>query len=59
MEDPRIQDGLTMCQSIWYGVAIQIVTTAIRVYNLNPEQGKALKELYLKPNAYIVRLRLD
>lgn len=59
MDDPRIQDGLELIQTIWYGVAIQIVNTAIRVYNLNPAQANALKEVYLKPNAYSVRLRLD
>lgn len=59
MEDPRIQEGLDMIQTIWYGVAIQIVQMAIRTYNLTPEQGRALKELFLKPNDYTVRLRLD
>jgi hypothetical protein len=59
MEDPRVQEGVDMIQSIWYGVAIQIVTMAIRTYNLNPEQSKALKELFLKPNDYTVRLRTD
>ncbi len=59
MEDPRIQEGVEMIQTIWYGVAIQIVNMAIRTYNLNPEQGKALKELFLKPNDYTVRLRME
>ena len=57
MEDPRVQEGIDMIQTIWYGVAIQIVSMAIRTYNLNPEQGKALKDLFLKPNDYTVRLR--
>jgi hypothetical protein len=57
MEDPRVQEGVDMIQSMWYGVAIQIVNMAIRTYNLNPEQSKALKELFLKPNDYTVRLR--
>ena len=59
MEDKRIQEGLDIIQTIWYGVAIQIVNMAIRTYNLNSEQGKALKELFLKPNEYSVRLRND
>lgn len=59
MEEPRIQEGVEMIQTIWYGVAIQIVNMAIRTYNLNPEQGKALKELFLKPNDYTVRLRIE
>jgi hypothetical protein len=57
MEDPRVQEGLDMIQTIWYGVAIQIVNMAIKTYNLTPEQGKALKEVYLKPNQYTVKLR--
>jgi hypothetical protein len=57
MEDSRIQEGVTMIESIWYGVGVQIVNMAIRIYNLNSEQAKALKEAYLKPNDYSVRLR--
>jgi hypothetical protein len=57
MDDSRVNEGLEMIQSIWYGVAIQIVNMAIRVYNLNPEQAKALKEVYLRPNDYRVCLR--
>lgn len=56
MEDPRIQEGATMIESIWYGVGVQIVNMAIRVYSLNEEQAKALKEVYLKPNDYSVRI---
>jgi hypothetical protein len=59
MEDPRIQEGVDIIQIIWYGVAIQIVNMAINTYNLNSEQGKALKELFLKPNEYTVSLRTD
>jgi hypothetical protein len=57
MEDTRVNEGVEMIQSIWYGAAIQIVNMAIRVYKLNPEQAKALKEVYLRPNDYCVRLR--
>lgn len=57
MEDPRVEEGLDIIQTIWYGVAIEIVNTAIRIYNLNPEQAKALKEVYLKPNHYTITLR--
>lgn len=59
MEDSRVQEGIDIIQSIWYGVAIQIVNMAIRTYNCNSEQAKALKELFLKPNDYTVRLRLE
>ena len=59
MNDSRVDEGLEMIQSVWYGVAIQIVNMAIRVYKLNPEQAKALKEVYLRPNDYRVALRRD
>ena len=59
MNDSRVNEGVEMIQSIWYGTAIQIVTMAIRVYKLNDEQAKALKEVYLRPNDYQVYLRRD
>ncbi len=46
-----------MIQSIWYGVGVQIVNLAIKIYNLNSEQAKALKETYLRPNDFTVRVR--
>lgn len=56
MEDSRIQEGVAMIESIWYGVGVQIVNMAIRTYNLNDAQAKALREVYLKPNDYSVRV---
>ena len=46
-----------MIQSIWYGVGVQIVNLAIKIYNLDKEQAKALKETYLRPNDFTVRLQ--
>ena len=57
MNDSRVDEGIEMIQSMWYGTAIQIVNMAIRVYKLNSEQAKALKEVYLRPNDYRVVLR--
>jgi hypothetical protein len=57
MEDSRIEEGVEMIQSIWYGVGVQIVNLAIKIYNLNSEQAKALKETYLRPNDFTVRVR--
>ncbi len=59
MDDERVREGVEIVQSMWYGVAIQIVTMAIRVYDLNPEQAKALKDVYLRPNDFTVRLRRE
>lgn len=57
MDDPRIAEGTELIQTIWYGLAIKIVNMAIRVYNLDEAQAKAVKEIYLRPNDYSVRLR--
>ena len=57
MDDPRIQEGIDMIQTMWYGVAIQVVNMAIRVYNLTPQQANALKDVYLRSNDYTVKLR--
>lgn len=59
MEDSRIQEGVSMIESMWYGVGVQIVNMAIHVYNLNDAQAKALREAYLKPNDYSVCLRRE
>ena len=59
MNDSRVDEGVEMIQSIWYGAAIQLVNMAIRVYKLNDQQAKALKEVYLRPNDYQVYLRRD
>ena len=59
MEDERVSEGIELVQTIWYGLAIQIVNMAIRVYNLDDQQAKALREIYLRPNDYTVRLRND
>ncbi len=57
MENPRIEEGVEMIQSIWYGVGVQIVNLAIKVYNLDKDQARALKEIYLRPNDFTVRLQ--
>jgi hypothetical protein len=57
MEDTRIEEGVEMIQSIWYGVGVRIVNLAIKIYDLNKEQAQALKDAYLKPNDFTVRLR--
>lgn len=56
MNDPELQEGIDMLESIWYLLAIQIVNLAIDVYNLNPEQAKALRDVFLKQNQYYVTL---
>lgn len=57
--DPRVEEGIEILQNIWYSVAIKIVNLAIEVYNLDDSQASALKEIYLRPNDYIVQIRND
>lgn len=59
MEDKRTQEGIEIIQSIWYGVAIQIVNLAIQTYNLDANEARALKDVYLRQNDYLVQLRDD
>jgi hypothetical protein len=56
MNDPELQEGIDMLESIWYLLAIQIVNLAIDVYKLNSEQAKALRDVFLKQNNYYVTL---
>lgn len=57
--DPRVEEGIEILQNIWYSVAIKIINLAIEVYNLDDSQAAALKEIYLRPNDYIVQIRND
>lgn len=54
MNDPEIQEGIDILESIWYLLAIKIVDLAIDVYKLDKEQANALKDVYLKQNNYYV-----
>lgn len=54
--DPRISEGLSMLEAIWYGLAIRIVNLAIEVYGLDDEQASALKDIYCRQNDYIAEL---
>lgn len=56
-DDPRIQEGLQLLSFLWYDIASRIVKQAIRVYKLNEEQARALREVYLRGNDYICSVR--
>ena len=56
MNDPEIQEGIDMLESIWYLTAISIVELAVKTYKLNEEQAKALKDVFLKQNHYYVSI---
>lgn len=54
MNNPEIQEGIDILESIWYLLAIKIVDLAIDVYKLDKDQANALKDIYLKQNNYYV-----
>lgn len=56
MNDPEVQEGIDLLESIWYLTAIKLVDLAIQVYKLDIEQARALKDVFLKQNNYYVDL---
>jgi hypothetical protein len=56
MNNPEIQEGIDILESIWYVLAVKIVDLAIDVYKLDKEQALALKDVFLKQNNYYVVL---
>jgi hypothetical protein len=57
MNDPEVEEGIELLESIWYLTAISIVEMAVKTYGLDEEQTKALKDIYLKQNHYHVVLK--
>jgi hypothetical protein len=51
--------GVEILQSIWYNTALKILELSKKVYDLNEDQYKALKEIFAKPNDYVVIVRDD
>lgn len=56
MNNPEIQEGIDILESIWYVLAVKIVDLAIEVYTLDKDQATALKDVFLKQNNYYVVL---
>ncbi len=52
--DTRLRDGTVLLSFLWFDVARRVVETAIRVYDLSPEQAAAVKAVFLRPNDYTV-----
>jgi hypothetical protein len=57
MNDPEIQEGIELLESIWYLTASSIVELAAKTYGLTLEQTKALQDVFLKQNHYYVNLQ--
>lgn len=58
MNDPEIQEGIELLESIWYLTAASIVDLAVKTYGLSAEQAKALQDVFLKQNHYYVSLQV-
>ena len=57
MNDPEVQEGIDILESVWYVLAVSIVEMAIHTYKLNEDQARALRDVYLKQNNYYVVLQ--
>jgi len=55
--DPRMRNGSHLLQMLWYFTARRIVDTAITVYKLDAERAEALRQVYLRPGDYTVRIK--
>lgn len=58
MNDPDIEEGIELLESIWYITAISIVDLAVKTYELSPAQAQALKDVFLRQNDYHVALQV-
>jgi hypothetical protein len=56
MDNPEIQEGIDILESVWYLLAVSIVEKAIKVYKLEDDQATALRDVFLKQNNYYVVL---
>ena len=52
--DPSMREGSAVLSFVWFEVAKRVVETAIRVYELTPEQIVAVKKVFLRAGDYLV-----
>jgi hypothetical protein len=49
-----VDQGHILLSFLWLEVAKRVVEKAIQIYELTPEQGAALKKVFLRPGDYSV-----
>jgi hypothetical protein len=54
--DEREEEGLYLLSCYWMEIAKRTVEFAIQYYKLSEEDAKCLREKYLKPGSYQIRL---
>lgn len=54
--DSREEEGLYLLSCYWMELSKRTVEFAISFYKLNEEESKFLREKYLKPGSYQIRL---
>lgn len=54
--ETRLQEGTFFLETYWFRVAEKVIQTAIEVYELDELQAKALREVFLRPNDYVVEV---
>lgn len=53
-EETRMRDGRNFLSCVWEEIACRVVETAVRVYELTPEQAAALRTAFLSRVQYSV-----
>ena len=53
-QEERVSKGVKFLALIWSEIATKVVEEAVRVYELSPDQGSALREAFLRRVQYDV-----
>ena len=51
-----IEEGRFFLETVWLKIAMEVIETAIRVYELDEERAAALREVFCQPSLYSVVL---
>lgn len=52
-----MRNGSHLLQMLWYFTAQRIVETAINFHKLDEERADALRQIYLRPGDYTIRVK--